>query len=86
MVQTCCERLTSSCCTYQQGVPVVRSETQASKVPILAAPTAGIPEVLRDGETGFLIGADYAAGYADRLQTLLTRPELAWRLVEAAQA
>jgi glycosyltransferase involved in cell wall biosynthesis len=52
-------------------------EAQASKVPILAAPTAGMPEVVRDGETGFLIAADDAARYADRLQILLARPELA---------
>jgi len=58
----------------------------ASKVPVLAALTAGIPEVVHDAETGFLINADDAAGYGNRLQTLLAQPDLAWRLVEAAHA
>lgn len=69
-----------------EGLPLSLLEAQASKVPVLAAPTAGIPEVVQDGETGFLIAADNAAGYADRLQILLTRPELGRRVAEAAHA
>jgi glycosyltransferase involved in cell wall biosynthesis len=69
-----------------EGLPLSVLEAQASKVPVLAAPTAGIPEVVRDGETGFLIAADDAVGYADRLQTLLACPELSLRVAEAAHA
>lgn len=69
-----------------EGLPLSVLEAQASKVPVLAAPTAGIPEVVHDGETGFLIAAGNAAGYADRLQTLLARPELGRRVAEAAHA
>ncbi|MCI0463891.1 MAG: glycosyltransferase family 4 protein [Gemmataceae bacterium] len=69
-----------------EGLPLSVLEAQASKVPVLAAPTAGIPDVVRDGETGFLIAADDAVGYADRLQTLLTRPELARLVAETAHA
>ena len=54
-----------------EGLPLSILEAQATKVPVLAAPTAGIPEVVSDGETGFLIPADDAHGYANRLRSLL---------------
>jgi glycosyltransferase involved in cell wall biosynthesis len=44
-----------------EGLPLTLLEAQASGTPVLAAPTAGIPEIVRDGETGFLIAADAPA-------------------------
>lgn len=67
-----------------EGLPLSILEAQASKVPVLAAPTAGVPEVVRDGETGFLIAADDAEGYARRIELLLTQPALRGRITEAA--
>jgi glycosyltransferase involved in cell wall biosynthesis len=49
-----------------EGLPLSVLEAQATRVPVLAAPTAGIPEVVREGETGFLIPAADAEGYARR--------------------
>jgi glycosyltransferase involved in cell wall biosynthesis len=69
-----------------EGLPLSVLEAQACQVPVLAAPTAGIPEVVHDGDTGFLIAADDAVGYAERLQTLFARPELARSLAEAGRA
>jgi glycosyltransferase involved in cell wall biosynthesis len=60
-------------------------EAQATRVPVLAAaPTAGIPEVVRDDETGLLILAADAEGYARRVEHLLANPGLADRVAEAA--
>jgi glycosyltransferase involved in cell wall biosynthesis len=67
-----------------EGLPLSIIEAQASKVAVLAAPTAGIPEVVSDGETGFLIPAADASGYADRIEDLLRRPDLSRRVTEAA--
>jgi glycosyltransferase involved in cell wall biosynthesis len=67
-----------------EGLPLSILEAQACKVPVLAAPTAGIPEVVRDGETGFLIAASDAAGYADRLQSLSENTEQIRPIVDAA--
>jgi glycosyltransferase involved in cell wall biosynthesis len=67
-----------------EGLPLSVLEAQATKVPVLAAPTAGIPEVITDGETGFLIPADEAGGYADRIARLLRQPEMYQRLRERA--
>jgi len=69
-----------------EGLPLSIVEAQASKVPVLAAPTAGIPEVIIDGETGFLIPATDASGYADRIALLLQNPGLRQRVVDKALA
>jgi glycosyltransferase involved in cell wall biosynthesis len=68
----------------KEGLPLSVLEAQASRVPVLAAPTAGIPEVVREGETGFLPAADDAPGYADAIQTMLDDPDLRRRVTEAA--
>lgn len=69
-----------------EGLPLSVLEAQATKVPVLAAPTAGIPEVITDGETGFLIPAEDLAGYAHRIENLLRSPDVACRVAERAYA
>jgi len=69
-----------------EGLPLSIVEAQATKVPVLAAPTAGIPEVIKDGETGFLIPAADAVGYANRIEQLLRHPDLRQRITEEAFA
>jgi glycosyltransferase involved in cell wall biosynthesis len=68
----------------QEGLPLCILEAQASKVPVLAAPTSGVPEVIEDGVTGFLISPDDARGYADRIDSLLADPAASDRLAEEA--
>lgn len=67
-----------------EGLPLSVLEAQACKVPVLAAPTAGVPEVVRDGVTGFLVRADDSAGYADRITQLIADAKLGRQLAEAA--
>jgi len=67
-----------------EGLPLTVLEAQATKVPVLAAPTAGIPEVIIDGETGFLIPAEDAFGYAHRIESLLNHPEILHHVREQA--
>jgi glycosyltransferase involved in cell wall biosynthesis len=69
-----------------EGLPLSILEAQASKVPVLAAPTAGVPDVVHDGETGFLIAAQDVLGYAHQIERLLGYPELYHRIAEAAYA
>jgi glycosyltransferase involved in cell wall biosynthesis len=57
-----------------EGLPFVVLEAQASKTAVLAAPTAGVPEAIADGLTGFLIPADAPAAYARRMEGLLDNP------------
>jgi glycosyltransferase involved in cell wall biosynthesis len=67
-----------------EGLPLCVLEAQATKVPVLAAPSGGIPEVIVDGVTGFLIPASDAATYAQRISCLLRHPALYHRMTEQA--
>jgi glycosyltransferase involved in cell wall biosynthesis len=69
-----------------EGLPLSIVEAQATKVPVLAAPTAGVPEVVRDDETGFLIPAGDSAAYALRMEALLAHPDVVHRITDAAYA
>ena len=68
-----------------EGLPISILEAQAAGVPVLAAPTAGVPEVVIDGETGFLIPANDAAGYADAVARLLESPQHRKRITDNAR-
>lgn len=70
--------------SVSEGLPLTLLEAQATGTPVIAAPTAGIPEIIHDGDTGFLVPADDAAGYGQRLHELFRTPALATRLAEAA--
>jgi len=67
-----------------EGLPLSVLEAQASKVPVLAAPIGGIPEVIIHGETGFLHPSTDVLGYASHIQTLLRQPDLYHRVIERA--
>lgn len=58
-----------------EGLPLSILEAQATGTIVLAAPTAGIPEVIADGRSGFLLGAEDSAGYARTIARLLSSPQ-----------
>jgi glycosyltransferase involved in cell wall biosynthesis len=68
----------------REGLPLSILEAQATGTPVVAAPTAGVPEVVADGETGFLVPATDVAGYADRIDSLLRNRAVRDRVVQAA--
>jgi glycosyltransferase involved in cell wall biosynthesis len=68
----------------REGLPLSVLEAQATKLPVVAAATAGVPEVVCDGETGFLVPAHDHAGYAARVRELLLNPALVRRITDRA--
>jgi glycosyltransferase involved in cell wall biosynthesis len=68
-----------------EGLPLSLLEAQASGAVVIAAPTAGIPEIVEDGVTGFLVAADDAVGYADRIEALIADPVAARTIAGAAR-
>jgi len=59
---------------------LVGPEAMSYGVPVVAFRVGGIPEWLRDGETGFLVEPKDVAGLAQRIELLLNDPALAQRL------
>jgi glycosyltransferase involved in cell wall biosynthesis len=55
-------------------------EAMASGTPVVASRIGGIPEILRDGETGFLVEPGDAKALHDRLAELLRNRELRRRM------
>jgi glycosyltransferase involved in cell wall biosynthesis len=68
-----------------EGLPLSILEAQASGAVVLAAPTAGIPEVIVENETGFLVPADDPVGYADRIQRMTGEHSQLLRIRESAR-
>jgi glycosyltransferase involved in cell wall biosynthesis len=60
-------------------------EAMASGTPVVASRTGGLPEVVRDGETGFLVTPGDAAELGDRIDRLLRDPKLAARMGQRAR-
>jgi glycosyltransferase involved in cell wall biosynthesis len=69
-----------------EGLPLSILEAQASKVTVLASAVGGVPEVVTDGETGFLIPETNALAYAERIALLLDNPDTCRRITDRAYA
>jgi glycosyltransferase involved in cell wall biosynthesis len=61
-------------------------EAMASETPVVASRTGGLPEVIRDGETGFLVTPGDEDELRDRLRQLLEDSVVARRMGQAARA
>jgi glycosyltransferase involved in cell wall biosynthesis len=58
------------------GLPNVLLEAMASGTAIVASQVAGIPDVVRDGVSGYLVPPNDAGTLAERIADLLARPAL----------
>ncbi|MEL6472993.1 MAG: glycosyltransferase [Pseudomonadota bacterium] len=69
-----------------EGLPLVCIEAMLSGCALAATRHAGIPECVRDGETGYLVDEGDDAALADRLSKLLANPDQTRRMGEAGRA
>jgi glycosyltransferase involved in cell wall biosynthesis len=69
-----------------EGMPLVVLEAMAAGLPIIASRVSGIPEVVVDGETGWLVPAESPAALALALCELLADPAAAARRGAAGRA
>jgi glycosyltransferase involved in cell wall biosynthesis len=65
---------------------MVLSEAGASGMAIISTDVAGIPEIVRNGETGLTVPAGDAASLTQALRDLATNPALRMTLGEGAMA
>jgi colanic acid/amylovoran biosynthesis glycosyltransferase len=81
------ERATAFCLpSFGEGVPVVLMEAMAMEVPVVTTRIAGIPELVEDGRSGFVVAPGHLDDLADRLQQVLENPELRRELGAAGRA
>lgn len=60
----------------KEGIPVVLMEAQAAGLPVISTYHSGIPEVITDGKSGFLVPEKDADALSDRILYLIEHPEL----------
>ena len=65
--------------------PTVIVEAMVSSLPVVSTRLAGVPEMVRDGETGFLVNSGDVEGLARSMETLLRDGELAARFGAAGR-
>lgn len=69
-----------------EGTPVGILEAGASGLPVVATRHAGIPDVVIDGETGFLVNEHDVDGMAAHMLQLIEDPQLAAKMGWTARA
>lgn len=63
-----------------EGIPVSLMEAMAARRPVVASRLSGIPELIDDDESGWLVPPNDAAALATAVRRLLRDPELARRM------
>lgn len=66
-----------------EGLPVAILEAMASSLPVVSTRHSGIPDVVSDGVTGFLVDEHDITGMANNIIYLLQYPELAASMGQA---
>jgi len=62
--------------SFTEGLPNILLEAMACGTPILATPAGAIPDIIKDGKSGFLLKSNDPKHIAERTVELLDRPEL----------
>ncbi|MFH1279792.1 MAG: glycosyltransferase [Candidatus Eisenbacteria bacterium] len=70
---------------HREGQGVALLEANATGLPLIGSRSGGIPDVIRDGENGFLVEERDIAGLADRMIRLLRDRELRDRIGAAGR-
>lgn len=69
----------------REGIPVALMEAAACGLPLVASRLSGIPELVRDGETGYLAEPRDTHGLANAIDRVASEPSVGRRLGEAAR-
>ena len=69
-----------------EGMPTILIEAMLCRTPIVATRVGGVPEIVRDGETGLLVPYGNVSAMADAIEKVLHNPKLADSLSHQAEA
>lgn len=68
--------------SLSEGFPVTVLEAMAAGLPIVITRVGGMPEIVREGENGFLVEPKNPGHIAEKVRLLLEDNELRWRISE----
>lgn len=71
--------------SYTEGMPMVILEAMAQGLPVVATPVGGIPCLVEDGVTGFLVPTGDAVTLAQRIMALVGDPALTCKMGQASR-
>ncbi|MFM8320106.1 MAG: glycosyltransferase [Chloroflexota bacterium] len=71
--------------SYTEGLSNALMEAMAAGLPVVATRVNGAPELVREGETGYLVPPDDVTSLAAYLRFLLSNPEAAHRMGQAGR-
>ena len=69
----------------REGIPVVLMEAMGSSVPVVASGISGIPELVEDGKSGFLVAPRDVKSLTEAIERLYQDPELRQRFGQAGR-
>ncbi len=70
---------------HNEAFPLVNLEAMQQELPIISTPEGGIPEMVVDGETGFLVGQRDADTLAAKMEVLIENPSLREKMGRAGR-
>ena len=71
--------------SHNEGTPVSAIEAMAAGCPVVATHVGGLPDLIHEGETGYLVPPGDAPALATAWLRVLQQPEMAQRMGEAAR-
>lgn len=71
--------------SYAEGLPMALLEAMSWSLPVVTSPVGGIPQVIRDGQNGFLVAPGDVGNLSTALASLLESATLRQRIGEAAR-
>jgi glycosyltransferase involved in cell wall biosynthesis len=71
--------------SLSEGLPLSVLEAMAAAKPVVVTDVGGMPEIVRDGETGFVVPAADPEALAEKISALLASPALAGELGAAGR-
>lgn len=72
--------------SLHEGIPQIGLQALACQTPVVGSDVGGIPEIIRNGETGRIFPVNDAAQLAAKIQETLRQPEQTRRMAERGRA